>query len=462
MTFGLLSRGNDDHPIEPGVYGIVPLRTVMLGGVVVADDLTGACDTGHGFAARGHRTKVLLDPQADVSAVDVLVVDTDSRYVTPQESIDRVRGAIDAHPASVVFKKIDSTLRGNVSVEVDAALTATIERSTGDRAATGVAVAAPASPAIDRTTACGYHLVDGALVTDTEPGRDVENGPSSAHLPTLFAETERSIEHLHIRTVANGASAITKQLRDREGRGRILTADATHDEHLANIAEAVRRLDVPTVYVGSSGLANHVEVPSTGTDADTAGDVSRPSPPEDSVGVLGVVGSVAPSTLAALQAVPESTLIDLDPVAIVEDPDTTADLAVDRTREVLSREGCAVVTAATDSEADDRAFAAGSEIGVSRHETRDRIAETLAEIAAVVVDIQQPSGVLLTGGDTAGNVLDALNASAIALSGDAVEAGIPLGVIEGGTSEGSVLITKAGAFGDHKTVVNCLDRLQEL
>ena len=462
MTFGLPSRGTDDHRIEPGIYGVVPLRTVMLGGVVVADDLTGACDTGHGFAARGHRTKVLLDPQADVSAVDVLVVDTDSRYVTPQESIDRVRGVIDSHPASVVFKKIDSTLRGNVSVEVDAALTATIERSTGDRAATGVAVAAPASPVIDRTTACGYHLVGGALVTDTEPGRDVENGPSSAHLPTLFAETEHSVEHLHIRTVANGASAITQQLRDREGRGRILTADATHDEHLADIAEAVRRLDVPTVYVGSSGLANHVEVPKAGTDADTAGDVSRPSPPDGSVGVLGVVGSVAPSTLAALQVVPESTLIDLDPVTIVEDPDTTADLAVDRTREVFSREGCAVVTAATHSEADDRAFAAGSEIGLSRHETRNRIARTLARIAGIVVDIQQPRGVLLTGGDTAGNVLDALNASAIALSGDAVEAGIPLGVIEGGTSEGSVLITKAGAFGDHKTVVNCLDRLQEL
>src|SRR4051812_10256876 len=130
---------------------------------VIADDLTGALDTAAPFAARGWRTCVVPWPgsstlatatewQRMAGASDVVVVDTSSRHVAPREAARRVRAAVTAAQgirrrrgadAYQLYKKIDSTLRGNVAAELAAF-----------RATTGVArlPLAPAFPAQGRTT----------------------------------------------------------------------------------------------------------------------------------------------------------------------------------------------------------------------------------------------------------------------------------------------------------------------
>jgi len=432
----------------------------MLSALVVADDLTGACDTGHEFAARGYGTRVALEPPGDPDGTDVLVVDTDSRYAPAGAAAESVRAAVESHRAATVYKKVDSTLRGNVASEVAAALAAVVERGpaggNASDAAGGLAIVAPASPATGRTTACGYHLVEGTLVTGTEPGRDPEKGPASASLSDLFADVARPVDHVGIDTVASGPAAVAEALRERAGQARILTADATHEAHLSAIAAGAGRVDEPAVSVGSAGLASHVAVP------DGSHGPSAVSPPADADGVLGVVGSVAPQTLAALAAVPDGAVVALDPEAAVSNPEGTARQAAERARETIDHEGRAVLTAATDRSAVDRALSAGEAEGLSARETRDRVATALAEAVAAVARADQPAGLFLTGGDTAVAVLDGLGTDAVALSGEAVEAGVPLGAVEGGIAHGSALVTKAGAFGGRETVVNCLARLQGL
>lgn len=430
----------------------------MVGGLVVADDLTGACDTGHTFAARGHQTRVQIDREAPAGDVDVLVVDTDSRYEPPEKAAESVRATIEDHPEAVVYKKIDSTLRGNLTAEIDAALSA-VEAATNDA---GQAIVAPASPANGRTTACGHHLVAGALVTDTDSGQDSEKGPKSAHLPSLLAETTYPVAHIGIGTVTRGAPAVANRLRELGEETRIVTTDATHDAHLEAVAAGAQRLDTPTVYAGSAGLAEHVSLPpATGSEGvDDTVPRAEPSPPENAHGVLGIAGSVAPATLDALEAVPTDVLVSIDPAAAIKRPAVTAERAGERARGAIDRAGRAVVTAADEPEAVDRALEAGATVGLSPRGTRDRIAEALTAITADIVETGQPNGVFLTGGDTASSVLDALEATAIQLTGEAIETGIPLATVEGGAVAGSALITKAGAFGSTETVVNCLDRLE--
>lgn len=436
----------------------------MVAGLVVADDLTGACDTGQEFAARGYRTRVALDPAGSPGDAEVLVVDTDSRYAPADVAADAVRAAVEAHPAETLYKKVDSTLRGNLAAEVAAALEARVDRGTRDGTPdgsepNGLAVVAPATPATGRTTACGVHLVEGTLLSDTEPGRDPEKGPASPRLPELFADAGLPVEHLGIETVATGPAAVADRLRDRTGELRIVTADATHDAHLRAVATGADRLDEPSVYAGSAGLAAHVPLP---VPSDGPGETVTTPIPGDRAGVLGVAGSVAPQTLAALGALPEGSLVVLDAEAAVADPGETAAETARRVRDVLAAEGRAVLTAATDEAAVDRALAAGREAGFPDRQTRERVAETLAGTAGAVVDDACPAGLFLTGGDTAVAVLEAVDADAILLSGAAVEDGIPLGAIEGGPADGAALVTKAGAFGDRETVINCLDRLREI
>ena len=76
--------------------------------LIIADDFTGALDTGVQFAARGARTEVVVDPQIDFSAcgADVLVVDTETRHLP----------AADAYKA--VFDLVERARRARVRPDV--------------------------------------------------------------------------------------------------------------------------------------------------------------------------------------------------------------------------------------------------------------------------------------------------------------------------------------------------------
>ena len=93
---------------------------------------------------------------------DVRVVNTESRYVEPGEVMDRVTAILEPSDAETVYKKIDSTLRGNLVPEVSATVTETDVTS---------AVVVPAFPANGRTTVEGLHLVDGTPVAQTSSTR---------------------------------------------------------------------------------------------------------------------------------------------------------------------------------------------------------------------------------------------------------------------------------------------------
>lgn len=94
---------------------------------IIADDLTGALDTGTPFVAAGLTVAVATDveniPAALGAAPDVLAVNTASRALSPEEAEARVGLAAEAIATakpSFIFKKIDSRLKGNVAVESEA------------------------------------------------------------------------------------------------------------------------------------------------------------------------------------------------------------------------------------------------------------------------------------------------------------------------------------------------------
>jgi uncharacterized protein YgbK (DUF1537 family) len=145
---------------------------------VIADDLTGAADTGVQLARAGHRTVVAFG--GGRARADAVVIDTDSRGLAPAEAAARVR-ACDVSGADIVMKKIDSTLRGPLAAEVEAALAAS------GRAR---AVVAPAFPATGRTTVGGVQRVDGVAVHRTRFARDPVFGVREADLRRLLPDAD--------------------------------------------------------------------------------------------------------------------------------------------------------------------------------------------------------------------------------------------------------------------------------
>jgi uncharacterized protein YgbK (DUF1537 family) len=422
---------------------------MTLDALVVADDLTGAMDTGHEFAARGHPTTVAVGAGGVRPEDGVLVVNTDSRYLPAGEARSAVERVVRTAPARVVYKKVDSTLRGNLTAEIDGALDAT---------GADCALVAPAFPAGGRLTACGFHLVEGTLVTDTDAGQDPEKPVPSAHLPTLLGAGERPVTHVGVETAARGPDAVADVVGD--AAGAILACDAVHDDHLAALARGAGRSGRTVVYVGSAGLAGAVELPGdlTGTTADDG----EPEPEPGSSGtarVLGIAGSASPVTVEQLAAVPERRVVPLDVEGAAVDPATAAEDAAERALETLEAVGTAVVASVLEEGDVDRTLRAGREAGVAPATVRERVAESLALVAASAWERDPPDGLFVTGGAVAGRVFDALGTTGVRLTGDAVEAGVPVGCALDGVAAGTRVVTKAGAFGGERTIVNCLARL---
>lgn len=412
---------------------------------VVADDLTGAMDTSQGFAARGYATTVVANPEAEMDAIEedaaVLGINTDSRYDDEEDAINAVFKAIEAISAQIVYKKVDSTLRGNFAAEVDAALAAS---------GAELALVAPAFPSAGRTTKDGVHYVKEMPVAETEYGDD-KKGPVSSSITELFTSVDRPIKNISLSTVDAGSDEVAATLADtveRSDRAPIVICNALEDNHLATAAEAADDLDA--LYVGSAGLAEHITV--SGADSDSY------SPPQLSAGAtMGVAGSVSETTLTQLDHVSDDVVIQVDGTGLLEGNDS--DDAVERTVRRLREGRSVVLTAATDDEDVEQTLAAGREQGLASSEIRDRVAAGLAAAATDVLQEETPSGLLLTGGDISVAVIRELGATAVTLTGEEVEAGIPIGTFADGSTAGMPLVTKAGGFGSEETIVNCLDVL---
>ena len=138
----------------------------MIKLLVIADDFTGALDTGVQFAGKGIATKILNQrtvTREQLSSVDkeVLVVDTETRHLKPEAAYGIVYAlAKMAKEAGVtyLYKKTDSGMRGNIGPELWAALEAS-----GQPYLTFI----PAFPAINRVTKNGIHYINGLPVKES-------------------------------------------------------------------------------------------------------------------------------------------------------------------------------------------------------------------------------------------------------------------------------------------------------
>jgi len=210
----------------------------------------------------------------------------------PEEARDRVETILADREPPVVYKKVDSTLRGNVVAEVEAVAEA-VDPS--------LVVVAPAFPANGRRTACGYHLVEGSLVTDSPPARTLTGPPPTTRSrrcsPGVTTPSNTSVST----PLRRGPDAVADAFAESQSSGgpTIVTCDAIAKEHLESIATGADAVDGQCAFVGSGGLAKYVVLQGDGSaEEPVAAD-------QDERPVVGVSGSVAPETLAQVRRVPD-------------------------------------------------------------------------------------------------------------------------------------------------------------
>lgn len=226
---------------------------------IIADDLTGANDTALQFHLRGSNTQILLDYEAylqNIKNAQTWAISTETRNVEPDVACNRVKAAtrvfIDKLNLEFFYKKIDSTLRGNVAVETLAML----EVLKWD-----AAVVIPAFPSEGRTTVGGYHLLKGVPIERTELARDVHSPIFESHIPTLLRsqlnEEKKSLVGLiELSTVMNGAGPILFKINELIAQGKkLIVVDSVSITDIEQVVLAINKSDYNILPTGSAACA---------------------------------------------------------------------------------------------------------------------------------------------------------------------------------------------------------------
>ena len=226
---------------------------------VIADDLTGANDTALQFQLRGAETRIFLGNEIKNSSKEggiVWAVSTESRNVSPEEAYDKIIDKLtilkNNKDIDYLYKKIDSTIRGNIGTEIKALV---------DFFGYDAAIIAPAFPSEGRTTIGGYQLLNGLPLERTEFARDPKAPVFESHIPSLLrrqlgTEHENLIGHIGFSTVIKGAGPILMEMNKLINNGKkFIVFDAVSVTDLEQIVLAYKKTSHKLLPAGSAALA---------------------------------------------------------------------------------------------------------------------------------------------------------------------------------------------------------------
>ncbi|HSU18401.1 MAG TPA: four-carbon acid sugar kinase family protein, partial [Acidobacteriaceae bacterium] len=203
--------------------------------VIIADDLTGACDSAVAFADVANPVKVHITHNLSIGS-GVTLFSTNSRDLPANEARERLAEVAPKVPAGcTVFKKVDSVFRGNTFTEI----ANSIELFPAE-----VAVLAPAYPSM------GRRLRNGVLEVESHGGRE--------SIPILELLKQHGCAPGLLRA-STDVNALASELKAALSNGtKLVLCDATEHVELSAAVEAAESLRRETLWIGSGALAHAI------------------------------------------------------------------------------------------------------------------------------------------------------------------------------------------------------------
>ena len=423
------------------------MRSGLGSRAVFADDLTGAMDAGLQLYNKGLSISVRFDAnEVFHNKTDIFIFDSESRQIEPEAAYKIVfeaavilrRGGI-----QLLYKKVDSTLRGNISSETRAILDSEICNSV---------LFAPALPHFKRYTREGYHFINQTPIAETAIGRDLIAPVVESNIPLLLKQhSDVSVGILTLQDLrSEGCVSILKRLWKQN---RIVVADSEGTEDLTKIAALVDVEKNEVLASGSAGLLEHLQIqnPPEGNAITKKEDRAGP--------VLAVCGSNAD---IVFQQVAEST--DTEVVYLFKET-STGHFVLKNLAEIVAQTEWAVKnhrnTILFGPAISKSSVSALTDEKKTEPWKVKSILSRLTETTRRILNRFTLNGLILTGGETAFEVLKSLGAYGMDITGE-VEPFVPEGTIVGGMAHDLPAVTKAGGFGDKNTLRRAIAYMQNL
>lgn len=400
---------------------------------IIADDITGSLDTAVMLSKQGIKTEVFKYDRFNKYAVSqdtgAVVVNTNSRHLTPYEARTRVGAVVEIAAdldVQIIYKKTDSALRGNIGSELAAVLDIYKGRNL---------TFLPAFPKMNRKTVGGIHYIDGIPVTESVFGDDPLD-------PVKYSSVAELINH----QVENSCISIDRTMNLAEpdkDPGTIMVVDGESEEDFEKRSTELAKMRKPLLLAGCAGFAYYLAGSMDSASDNSAEEwlnaaVSKPDAAGKTFIVSGSFNKMTQRQVdkAGSMGWPVFTL------PIEDGWNETTSLA-EEIRAALEKNKCVILCTGKEK----------AEI------SSEEICRRLGCITSDVMERDRPLVLSVFGGDTLDAVLGELGCEKV-VPIEEIETGIPISTVYCRGNE-ILLISKSGGFGSDDTVVNIIRYVEE-
>ena len=427
--------------------------------IIIADDLTGANDTALQYFRNGKSSKIIIELEQDFSSsddVDVWAISTESRNIDKETAVDRVLRSCEKLKEELgienFYKKIDSTLRGNVGLEIIAALEATKKEAS---------VIAPAYIDENRTTIGGYQLLGGMVIERTQCALDPKAPIYESYIPDILKKDLNSSLHdliatIGLNVVTKGAAPIITKIKELIDKGKkLIVVDAMSNTDLEQIALAISKSGCDILPCGSAGLANAMNKISH---PDAAKHIEHtPNLPR-----LIVSGSATQLTYNQIQKLKEEKpnifYVDLTTQNIIEGVEES--LVHTIAQKLLEGHDVVIHSSEINKELTlEEASNMLIDAGIAKDEFAGKITDYLSDLT-YEINLLANFILIIIGGETSFKCAKKIDSKYLEIL-DAIMPAIPLCM----DMHGKIIATKSGNFGVNSTlvdIINYFDRKKSL
>ncbi|AAU25150.1 four-carbon acid sugar kinase family protein [Bacillus sp. FSL W8-0445] len=417
---------------------------------IIADDLTGANDCGGQLVHYGMDVSVKLDAEFTRRETEgVVIFNTDSRSLPAAEAkatVKNISEHISRQSFDIVYKKIDSTMRGNIGAE----LQAMYEVFQPD-----FVLIAPGYPQNGRQVIGGIHYVNGVKLEETEAANDPKTPVAESNIQRLIEkQTRNKSGHLSYEDIRRGHGHVRNKLERFRAEGiSYVTADSVHESDLQGLALILESLPYSIILAGSAGLMSCLPKAFNLKERELGQTV--PSSDQPIMFVVGSMSRTGREQLHELFAGRAAEKIEMRSERVLcggAEKRNEFERLKERAADV-QRRSKHIVLCTSDNAAETQKI--GESRGLTPVQTSNAVSGALGEFAGELIQAFHVKRLFLTGGDTAYQVLHQLRIHEIRLL-DEVEPGIPLGA----AGEELYIVTKAGNFGSRSVMASAAIKLQ--
>lgn len=397
--------------------------------LIIADDFSGSSDSGVNMVKNGIETHIVFDATKMVKGKSY-VIDTESRNIRAEKSYEIVHAVAESARElnfDCYYKKVDSTLRGNICTEIKAIV---------DVLKSDLIVFNSACPNSGRTVVQGNLYMNGTLVTETEIAKDPLFFCKENNLKKMMeTQMKERVQHFDLTSIRNGSI--------HWDGSKIVTFDTEVNDDMDKVVPYVLGLGKNTLWVGSAGMANSL-FKTLGT----------PKP------ALAIVGSISDTSRNQIKFAEEqgAHVIKADICSLLCGESVQA--IIEKAVHELQSGNDVVVASAYDYQDYVNSIESGEKRGMKKEEVSWFAQKKLGEIGTGILEKIQVAGVFLTGGDTATSFVKSACSDACKIISEPLPV-VPMVELDTGEYSGLHAVAKGGSIGGKEAIDYCFKLFKE-